>query len=401
MRNTILIVDDEKASLLALKRNINKAFNELDIIIASDGLEAWNLIKDNRPDILLTDVVMPKLDGIRLLEKIRSSEQYNNLYIIIMTGQVDHNRSIEALDKGADDFLSKPVNNDELIARIKSALRFAQLQNRLIDENSLLMQLASELERDIDDMTKLAVKFLQARIPQSYDTLRRVAAASVWIARQLDELDDDEIKDIEIAAFLCQAGKVVLPDELINKPVVYDGQATDKIMYQVPVTARDIVGSVRRFKDVSDMLYSMYENFDGSGFPEKRQSWQIPIGARIIRVALDYEIFRDYSGMTARKSVNAIKTAAKRFYDHRVVLLLEHYVRSILKEDYDPDEMAVRLSKLVPGMLLTRDIITNSGLKLMPSGAVLKERTINQLININTSDPILGNIYVKKRLSSG
>jgi putative two-component system response regulator len=392
----ILIADDDQAVVLTLEKLIKKSFPDLNIIKAYDGLEAWNEIKLSYPEIVISDISMPKMDGIHLCNRIRSGDDTSQIYVIMITGDFSSERKIQVISQGADDFLIKPIPEAELVARIKSGLRIVSLNKQIKSENNLLNELAEELEHDIEDMTRLALKFLQARIPASFDMMKRVSNAVTWIAEQLGDFTDDQIKDLEIAAFFAESGRIILPDDLIEMPVQKDGMATHKLMYQVPVASKDIALSVRRFKDCGHILYHIYENYDGSGFPEKLQSWQIPIESRIIRAVLDYESTKSHSKQSPREVMALIKSESKRLYDYRVVVLLDQYVKSVIKEDYDPNEYAVRLYELKPNMILTQDIMTSNGLKLLTAGAVLKLDTIDKILSHNTSDPILGSIYVKK-----
>lgn len=391
-----LIADDERPTIITLKKLIEIAFPKAVVYTAEDGLEAWEKVQAFKPDIVLSDISMPGMDGIQLLIKIRAKEELNNIYFIVLTARTSKDDHVSALERGADDFLTKPIVSDTLKARLRGAARIVTMRQDMSEENKLLIELADELENYIQDMIKLAVKFLQARIPTSFDALKRVAQASVWIARQFKESDGDFIRDVEIASYLSHAGKVFLPDSLINQPVSINGLPTHKLMNQVPITAREIVSSVRRFSDIADILYYLYENFDGTGFPKKKQSWEIPLGSRIIRGALDYEVIRENFPKTPKETISSMKRQSNRLYDKRVIILLEQYVRSVAKEDFDPNSVAVHLQDLVPGMILSRDIVTNSGLMLMPEGAVLKASAIEKIININTTDPILGNVYVRK-----
>jgi putative two-component system response regulator len=392
----ILIADDDQAVVLTLEKLIKKSFPDVSVIRAYDGLEAWNEIKLSTPDIVISDISMPKLDGIHLCNRIRSSEDTNQIYVIMITGDFSSDRKIQVLSQGADEFLIKPIPEAELVARIKTGIRIVGLNRKIASGNILINDLAEELENDIEDMTRLALKFLQARIPSSFDMMKRVSKAVTWIAEQLGDFSDDQIKVLEVAAFFSESGRIILPDQLIEMPVQKDGMATDKLMYQVPVASKDIVSSIRRFKDCGSILYHIYENYDGSGFPEKLQSWQIPLESRIIRAVLDYESIKAHTKQSPREVISHIKSESKRLYDYRVVILLDQYVKSVIKEDYDPNEYAVRLYELKPNMVLTQDIMTSNGLKLLTAGAILKLDTIDKILSHNTSDPILGSIYVKK-----
>ncbi|MFP4529561.1 MAG: HD-GYP domain-containing protein, partial [Candidatus Kapaibacterium sp.] len=283
-----------------------------------------------------------------------------------------------------------------LIARITSAMRTIKLTTRMKEENRLLMDLAEELEHDIEDMTRLAVKFMQARVPSSFEMLKKISAAAVWIGKKLKDFNNEDLRDIEIAGLLCEAGKIFLPDNLLKKPVMIEGAATHELMYQVPVSARDIVASVRRFRDSAQLLYHMYENFDGSGFPERLKSWQIPIGSRIVRVAHDFYEFKESTPMNSLEILKKMHSLEKRLYDYKAMTLMDQYVRNAEKDAFNPNEKAIRLGEMEEGMLLSRDVFTYSGLKLIPAGAVLKESTIRKLMAHNSNDPIIGNIYIKK-----
>ncbi len=395
---SFLIADDEQFITVALSTLIKKAFPECPIHIADNGNDAWALTQSVHPKIIISDIGMPGLNGFQLLEKVRNHSTLNDVYFIILTANVEKGEKVKALERGADDYITKPFSSEELLARIRSASRYVQLQMKLFEENKLLNELAKALEQDFKDMAMLAVKFLQARLPSSTDMLKRVAQTSVWIAKQIGGFEREQMQDIEIAAYLSQSGKVFLPDELIKSPVMINGRPTNKLMFNVPVSAREIVSSISRFKEVGKILYHLYENFDGSGFPEHLQSWQIPMPSRIIRVALDFE---EISQRTMKKSpkeiFDIISAESNRLYDKRVVILLEQYFATIGSKEKTSIEKAVQLYELEEGMILSRDIITNSGIKLMPSGAVLKDNIIKKIFSHNSTDPIIGNIFVKNK----
>jgi response regulator RpfG family c-di-GMP phosphodiesterase len=245
-------------------------------------------------------------------------------------------------------------------------------------------------------MIKLAVKFLEARIPASIEMLKRVSQCSVWILKNLSESDEESLRDIEIASFLSQAGRIFLPDSMLKMPVLIDGAPTDPLMCQVPQSGKAIVESINRFRHVALIIGHIYENFDGSGIPDRLKSWQIPLESRIIRASLDFEELRALRNLSSKNAIEILRKESQRLYDNRVVILLEQYLKSHDKELYDPFEVAVQLAELKDGMIITRDIYTNKGLKLIPSGATLSTKTIERLISHNSTDPILGNVHVKK-----
>lgn len=391
----LLILDDDKILVTNIERILSSSFKNLEILKANDIKSAFSILTNNKPNVIISDILLSDGNGIDLLKFLKSKDEYKSIYFILLTVTNDKSYREKAFDLGVDDYILKPFDNEQLIAKIRSALKFTILQEKIIEENKILHQLANELEKELQDMIKLAVKFLQARIPASYDMLKRVASASVWIAESYGESTKEEMRDIEIAAFLSQAGRIFLPDSLLKVPVLTNGIPTEPIMHQVPVSGSEIVSSVRRFKNVAHYIKHIYENFDGTGIPDKLKSWQIPFPSRIIRAVLDYEEYKTFLKKRPIDAIELIKKESQRLYDHRVVILLEHYVKSNENELKIENEIALQLMELKPGMITTRDIYTDKGLKLVPANTKLNESIIQKIININTTDPILGNVYIK------
>lgn len=390
-----LIIDDEPAVVLTIERLIKNMFEKCEVFYSHAGDSGIKMAIEKKPDIIICDIRMPGLTGLQVLNELRSRKEFEDTYIILMSADTDRQTLIEAMDKGSDDFLYKPVHSDILTGKIKSAKRFVDLNNKRREEYNLLLQLADEIEKYAHDLVKLSVKFMEARIPASYKTLQVIADAALWIAKFFDELDNDRLKDLEVAAYLSFSGRLSLPDHLIHNPVIVDGKASDNLMFQIPVAARNIVSEVPRFKRVGEILYHVYENLDGSGFPERLQSWQIPLESRIIRPILDFDDMIRFYKLRPYQVLEKIRAEVNRLYDHRIVTLMEQYILSVLKLEGPTNERPVLLSEMTEGMQLSRDIYTLKGLKILTAGSKLTESIIQRIIQINTSDPILGNIYVK------
>ncbi|GAB1370008.1 hypothetical protein MASR1M45_00660 [Candidatus Kapaibacterium sp.] len=392
----ILAVDDEVSFLMMLVKVIEKHFPDFKILSAKNGQDAWKIITTENPQIIISDLNMPGYNGLELLNLVRNEKKHKDSYFIVVTANDDEIRRVQLMDLSVDDYLTKPVAEEKIVARVKSAKRVVIMQSQVIEENKLLLQLAEQLENEIQDMIRLSVKFLEARIPSYTETLKKVAEASVWIAKSYGDFDSDHIRNIEIAAYLSQAGRVYLSDELVKKPVMESGRPTNEYMHQVPKLGKDILSTVRRFSEVGKIIFHIYENFDGSGIPDRLKSWQIPFESRILRVALDYYELKLLYAKTPREAIEIIKSEAQRLYDHRVTVLMEQFMYSNEKSEKIENEIALNITELRDAMKITRDIYTEKGLKLLPAGAVLSSGIIRKILLHNTTDPILGNIYVKR-----
>ncbi|HRP02404.1 MAG TPA: HD domain-containing phosphohydrolase [Candidatus Kapabacteria bacterium] len=391
----IFVACDDKKNFNDISNHLQDKFNNIDIF-KFDTLKSISLsILNDKPQIIICDINLPDGSSIDLLKKVRSEGKNKNLYFVIIDNSNDSKYKSISYTYGVDDHFFIPIDWEQFLSKISSFIRHISYQLEISNENALLIQLAEELEQEIQDMIKLSIKFLQARIPSSYEMLKRVAASSVWIAQTYGNLSNEEIRDVEITAFLSYAGRIFLPDNLLKSPVMITGKTTDPIMNQVPISGSEIVSSVRRFKNVALYVRHIYENFDGSGIPDRLQSWQIPFASRIVRAVLDYEEYRTIQKKSATNAIGMIMRESQRLYDNRVAILLEQYVTSYEQELKIKDEIALNLLELKPGMITTRAIYTEKGLKLVPQGVNLTESTISKIINIASSDSILGYVYVK------
>jgi len=266
----------------------------------------------------------------------------------------------------------------------------------MTDDSQLVHDIADQLQQDIKDFLNLSLKFCQSRFPASLEMFRRISEASKWIAISFGDIEEDEIYDIETAALLSYTGKIFLPDTMLKTQVLVDGVPSNNLMYQVPVFAHEILSSARILKQAAKILYHIHENFDGSGIPEHIKSWQIPIGSRIIRVALDYEELRAFRKIPPQTIIEKLHTESKRLYDQRVVILMEQYIASRGGIEGILKEKAIMLNEMLEGMSLTRDVYTNSGIKIVSAGAVLNGSLIDKIVAHNSSDPILGLLFVRE-----
>lgn len=390
-----LVVDDDKSTIANIRAILSKSFPNAGLLVAFNGKEAWEQLQKNRIDIVIADYDIPEINGLELCQKVRSNKNLKHIYYLMITGYVDKELKIKALENCVDDFINKPIEYDEFIARLRAGIRVLRLQQKAITENKLLTELAEALEKQIQDTKQLVIKFLNLRMPFAAEISKKVASGAVWIAKLTQNFDDDELQDIEYASYLVYIGKLCLPDDFLEKPVLTDGAPTHPLMFQVPLKAKELLENIGTFVNVAKIIFHIWENFDGSGIPNKLQSWQIPAQSRIIRVILDFEELRAFKKLTADQALEKIKTCARRLYDPKVVLYLEQFLLQYRELEGSQFEKPLQLQDLKEGLVVSRDVHTLSGLKLLSAGTTLNEKLIQMILSHNTTDPIIGNIWVK------
>ena len=199
---------------------------------------------------------------------------------------------------------------------------------------------------------------------------------------------------LQNAARLAYAGKLFLPEKNINDPVMINGQPKGEVMEKVPGYALEMLSNYRYLKEAANILYHIYENFDGSGIPKKIKSWQIPLGSRIIRAVLDYEEIQIKQKLTPGKAMEALEHESKRIYDYRIVAMLDQY-NAVHSIGGIGREKRIEKKELEPRMIISRSIITQAGMKVVAAGTQLTEEKIVTLRKMTKSDPIIGNIYIR------
>ena len=150
-KNKILIVEDDNDTLFILNKLLTK--NNYQVFTSSNGKDAYDMLNEVVPEVILADWTMPIMDGLELCDIIKKDEKYKLIYFIILTARASLKDRVTGLDIGADDFLVKPVQNQELLARIRSGIRIHNLQNELknIEHNKALIEMACTIGHKINN----------------------------------------------------------------------------------------------------------------------------------------------------------------------------------------------------------------------------------------------------------
>lgn len=160
-KDRILVVEDDEDFRFILERSLVK--NKFDVRSASNGEDALDILDDFKPKIIIADWMMPRMDGIQLCNILKKQEQYKLIYFILLTAKSSLRDRVMGLDVGADDFLVKPVENQELLARIRSGIRIYNLQNevRNIEHNKALVEIACTIGHQINNPLSSLIMTLQ------------------------------------------------------------------------------------------------------------------------------------------------------------------------------------------------------------------------------------------------
>jgi putative two-component system response regulator len=277
----ILIVDDELVSRKKMDLLVRSLGYET--LVANDGMEAWEIWKKERPRMVITDWMMPRMDGLELCRRIREAEGSQYIYVIMVTSREDVNDLIMGMDAGADDFVTKPFIKQELAVRIRAGERISGFETRDI----VIFSLARLVEsRDLETGQHLE------RIRHYSKTLTLAMSKA---DKPPEEIDALFIENIFLTSPLHDIGKVGIPDYILLKPARLDDREFE-IMKQHSIIGSDTLQEALRKYPKADYLRmsaciarSHHEKFDGTGYPDGLKGEEIPLSARIVALADVYD----------------------------------------------------------------------------------------------------------------
>jgi len=274
----ILVVDDQEIDREMLAAVLSDA--GYDVFEAGNGQQALDILRQGSVRLVITDWNMPEMSGLQLCQEIRIGGLPTYTYVIILTSRAEHADRIDALSQGADDFLSKPFDPDELLLRVKVAARILSLETR-------------------HAATFALAKLAESRDPETGQHLERIRAYSWILGRELatadSRIDPTFIENIYLTSPLHDIGKVGIPDSVLLKPDSLTQQEFEIMKTHTTIGARTLDATLQQYPEVTyfqmarDIAYSHHEWFDGTGYPRGLSGEEIPLCGRIVALADVYD----------------------------------------------------------------------------------------------------------------
>ena len=303
---------------------------------AANGQEGLKMFRASRPPLIVTDLKMPVMDGIGLLEGVRREDE--DTAVIVLTGAPDVKTAIDSLKLGAYDFIMKPVNVDELLFAAERALERRQLLIERREYQELLERRVEEATRDLHEAYRATLEALGSALDSrdvgTESHSRRVHGYALATARA-HGLGEEELTDLAHGVLLHDIGKIGIPDAILLKP----GPLTKDewtIMRTHPEIGRRLIENIPFLKGAVPIVYCHHERWDGNGYPRGLKGDDIPLGARIFSVvdAFDAMTFdRPYSkAITFQAAKTEIVRCAGSHFDPAVVRSFLEVPETLLSE---------------------------------------------------------------------
>ncbi len=392
------LVEKNESTKNSLKVVIERIFRKSPIFSVHNGPECWDLVQKYEDlMIIVANYLEDQYNTEQLVKNIRESENPNirNNFIIFITSNSNVELNFKALQIGADDFINKPFLIDEVIAKFQNAYRILRLHKIIQFNSNTIEELREELRKDTLRMRDMLYLFECLKIPEGAERINRITEIALWIANEY-EPDNENLKNLLFdACKLCFIGRLQLPERNIGEIPTQNGYLKNEKMEKIPLFAKELFSFFRSYEHVENVVTHIYENYDGSGAPDKLEKGNIPLASRILRVVLDYDDLYQQKKLETNKIVSMLEAESRRLYDFRVIVLLDQYLAFRASTLKVPTERSIKLEELHEGMTLARNIVTETGLKVAVAGTLLKQDAVERIQNIAKTDNIIGKIYIR------
>lgn len=311
---TILVADDEAANRELMAELLGA--QGFTVITAPDGTTALQELKQNEIDLVLLDVMMPYLNGFKVCQRIKDNPETYLTPVILITALSEKQDRIEGIKAGADDFLTRPVDQTELLARARSLLKLKQRTDELERAESVLFALARSIE---------------GKDPYTHGHCERLSDYSACLGEHVG-LPATEVTALRRAGVVHDVGKIAIPDAILLKPARLNEEEW-KLICSHPVVGERICSPLKSFRLVLPIIRHHHEKCNGSGYPDGLRRDEIPITARVLQIADVYDALttdRPYKPAFSMSAALKImkEEVAQGWWDAEIFDQFERLIRS-------------------------------------------------------------------------
>lgn len=288
----VVVADDEAPVTDLLTRVLSK--DGYSVETAADGLAALEAVQRIKPHLVLLDVNMPGMDGIEVCRHIKQDPAHRLTPVVLITGMAQREKRIEGAEAGADDFLGKPVDIQELLARVRTLVRIKRYTDDLDSAASLVIAMALLIE---------------ARDGNTEGHCHRMANYATALGRALD-LGEDELQALHRGGFLHDIGMLAIPDSVLKKSGPLDLEEYE-LMKSHTTVGDSLCAHLRSLEPVRPIVRHHHERWDGSGYPDGLKGEEIPLLAEIVGLVDVYDAVttrRPYQGPhTSEEAIDILR----------------------------------------------------------------------------------------------
>ncbi len=309
---TILLVEDSDVLRQGLKSLLEQ--ENYEVVTGGNGLEALEKLETVTPDLILADILMPKMDGYALFEAIRSRPEWISIPFIFLTARRERKHILAGKRLGAEDYLLKPISPDDLLTAIRSRLGRSQ------------QLLLAQLQESYETSLIMLANAIEVRDPYTRGHVERVMNYAQTIAENLG-WSSEEINNLRFGSILHDIGKIQIPEQILTKagPLSEDEWVEMKMHPEVGV---ELIKDIPYLAPAVPVIRYHHERWDGSGYPLGLVGEKIPVIARIVAIADSFDAMtteRPYrKALSPAEACSEIESGSGTQYDPLIVEAFLH-----------------------------------------------------------------------------
>jgi putative two-component system response regulator len=306
-KETILIVEDNQVLREGLCDIL--AFEGFNVLAGGNGQEALDQMGDANPDLILSDISMPVMDGYEFYSSVRANPEWVTIPFIFLTARGERDDILKGRDLGVEDYLVKPLTRDELLTAIRGRLNRSQ-QIRV-----------AQLHHAYESSLTVLANAIDVRDPNTRGHVERVTEYAAVIAGVMG-LQGHPLEQVRYGAILHDIGKIIIQESTLFKPSALDEKEWQEIKKH-PVSGAEMIKDIPYLSDAVPIVRHHHERWDGKGYPDNLAGLNIPLGARLVSVADGFDamtIDRPYRrGFSLDEAYQEISRCNGSQYDPQVV----------------------------------------------------------------------------------
>lgn len=391
LSGTVLVVDDD-ASVLEGYAGLLARHPGLQVLTADSALAGLEAARIHRPDLILSDLRMEGVDGFEFCRRIRQETALEGTMFVIVTGVPTAHGGGDPT-AGIDDVMIKPVSAPELEAKIGAMLRLKRLHDQLRADKLELERLHRAVEDRSVRLLDLLAQIVDLSVPGAALRGTETARLAARLAERF-EVPEALLRDLSVAARLHEIGKVILAADRT------EGEGPEDVIegdaWRYAVAAKELLERTDGLETAAELIGGIFENWDGTGHPDRLRQGQIPLRSRILRILIDYQRAVSQGHLTPVAGVERLHDYAGTRYDPLAVAYFDAIIRASDQSDWQEARMRVPVCDLAEGMVLSDDLFTSSGVKLLAKGATLGAATLETILRRHRSDPIIHGAWIER-----
>ncbi len=326
----IMVVEDNSATLTLLKE-VLQLEGYTHVVCTQDPTQVIDLFEEHNSDLMLLDLMMPKMDGFEVMDRLKERRNGNLPPILVLTALDDHEHRIRALGEGALDFVAKPFNRVELLTRIRNLLKISLSDKALRNQNTLLEQTVRERTKELYDTRRQTIQLLgravEYRDNETGLHIIRISQISALLGKVMG-MNEQECDLLFNASPMHDIGKIGVPDNILFKRGQLNDEEWEVMKLHATMGAEMLSGYNSKLLETAHTIaLNHHEKWDGSGYPNGLKGQEIPLVGRIVAIADVFDALtseRKYkSAWTIDETVALLKKESGKHFDPDLV---DHFI---------------------------------------------------------------------------